>query len=109
MSELIHIDGKPYVLVPMHEYRRLINGDNVAESNIPDEIHDRLAAGTDHPVRLLRRFRQMTQRDLAAAAGLSRPYLAEIETGRKAGSIPALRALATALAVPLALLLPASG
>jgi len=43
----------------------------------------------------------MTQDDLAAAAGLSRPYLTEIETGRKEGSIKSLKSIAKALNVPL--------
>jgi len=43
----------------------------------------------------------MTQDDLANACGLSRPYLTELETGRKEGSIKSLKAIAQALNVPL--------
>ncbi len=108
MPDLIHIDGKPFVLVPMHEYRRLIGpGANNAE-NLPESVLDRLAAGAEHPVKILRKFRGLTQSELAAAAALSRPYLTEIETGRKAGSIAAMRALAAALAVDVGLTLPAA-
>ncbi|MGZ9097024.1 MAG: helix-turn-helix transcriptional regulator [Micavibrio sp.] len=105
MHDLLHIDGKPFVLVPMHEYRRLTGGGQVMDNTLPDAVLDRIACGTEHPVKTLRKYRGLTQLDLASAAGISRPYLAEIETGKKAGSITALKALAGALAVNLALIL----
>jgi DNA-binding XRE family transcriptional regulator len=107
MPDLVHIDGKPFVLVPMHDYRRLVNGTNVAESNLPDDLLDQIAMGQSHPIKIIRKFRGMTQHDLAAAAGLSRPYLTEIETGKKEGSISALRLLASALGVSIDLVIPA--
>ena len=108
MSDLIHIDGKPFVLVPVHEYRRLMaaSGDGFTEkSDLPQELLDLIAAGQWHPVKLVRKFRGMTQKDLAEAAGISRPYLTEIETRRKSGSIAALKTLALTLRVPVGLLL----
>lgn len=107
MTDLIHIDGKPFVLVPMHEYRKLLNGGNVAASVLPDDILDQIALGQTHPVKIIRKFRGLTQMDLAHAAGLSRPYLTEIETGKKTGSITALQALARVLGVSLDALVPA--
>ena len=104
MTELLHIDGKPFVIVPMHEYRRLVNGGKEVETNLPSEIMDRITAGTDHPVKTIRKFRGVTQVELAQAAGLSRPYLTEIETRKKAGSINALKAIASALDVEIGLL-----
>lgn len=109
MTDLIHIDGKPFVLVPMHEYRRLISGGNVAASDLPGDILDQIALGQTHPVKILRKFRGMTQLDLAQAAGLSRPYLTEIETGKKPGSIAALQSLARILHVGLDLIVPVPG
>ena len=99
MTELIHIDGKPFVLVPMHDYRRLVNGEREVKTDLPSEIMDKIVARSDHPVKILRKYRALTQMALADAAGLSRPYLTEIETGKKAGSIAALKALAEALGV----------
>ncbi|MBU0800192.1 MAG: helix-turn-helix transcriptional regulator [Alphaproteobacteria bacterium] len=103
--DLLHIQGKPFMLVPLHDYRAMNSGGNVAESDLPSEILDSLHAGAENPIKLVRKFRGLTQEDLAAASGLSRPYLAEIETGRKDGSINALKALAAALNVPPGLLL----
>jgi DNA-binding XRE family transcriptional regulator len=105
MTELLHIDGKPFVLVPMHEYRRLMNGGKDAEVDLPSEILDQITAAAIHPVKTIRKFRGLTQKDLAEAAGLSRPYLTEIETGKKTGSIAALKSLASALNVDVGILI----
>ena len=43
----------------------------------------------------------MTQRALAAAAAIPAGYLSEIESRRMPGSVAALRALATALALAM--------
>lgn len=53
------------------------------------------------PVRVWRKKRGMTQRSLAAAAEVSASYLAEIETGKKPGSVDAVRRLARTLGVPM--------
>lgn len=105
MHDLLHIDGKPFVLVPMHEYRRLINGGNEVVSDLPESVLDRLAASAEHPVKILRKFRGLTQAELATAANISRPYLTEIETGKKNGSITAMQSLALALKVEPGILL----
>ena len=98
--DLLHIQGKPYVLVPLHEYRMMTNDDNVASGDsLPDEVLDSLSAGRDSPIKILRKFRNMTQQQLAEAAGLSRPYLTEIEKRRKDGSLRALKAIASALSL----------
>jgi transcriptional regulator with XRE-family HTH domain len=62
-----------------HEAIRLLNGES--------------------PVRIWRQKRHLSQRALAAEAGIGSSYLAEIETNRKAGSDRALRKLAAALNV----------
>ena len=105
--DLLHIQGKPYVLVPLHEYRMLVEGNNVSDSdNLPPEVLDTLSARQESPVKILRKFRNLTQQELADAAGLSRPYLTEIEKMRKPGSIKALKAIAGALALDARYLLP---
>jgi DNA-binding XRE family transcriptional regulator len=103
--DLIHIEGKPYALLPMHEYRRLVSRNNDADGNIPQEILDQIIAGQDHPLKILRNWRGQTQKELAESSGLSRPYLAEIEAGHKPGSLAAMKTLSAALDVPLELLL----
>jgi len=55
----------------------------------------------ESPVKVWREKRGRSQRELAAAAGVSAGYLAEIETGRKPGSVLALAKLARALQVQM--------
>jgi len=55
----------------------------------------------ESPVKVWREKRGRSQRQLAAAAGVSAGYLAEIETGRKPGSVVALARLAKALHVQI--------
>ncbi|SDP49097.1 Helix-turn-helix domain-containing protein [Ralstonia sp. 25mfcol4.1] len=70
---------------------------------IPAAVLDALLAG-DHPIKAWRDHRRLTQDALATTAGVSKPYLSQIENRRRDGSVDVLRALATALAVPLDLL-----
>lgn len=103
--DLLHIQGKPYVLVPLHEYRELVTGTAVpTEDPLPSEVLDALTARQESPLRILRRHRGLTQQQLAEAAGLSRPYLTEMEKGRKPGSLRALRAVAQSLNVDMSYL-----
>jgi DNA-binding XRE family transcriptional regulator len=104
--DLIHVQGKPYALVPLHEYRVLVSGSDAASNDdLPDDILDQLIARNENPIRILRKFRGLTQAELAEASGLSRPYLTEIERGSKEGSIGAFRGIAAALHVNPGLLL----
>ncbi len=95
--DLLHIQGKPYVLVPLHDYRDMAGGGQ--SSKLPDDILDALTAREKSPVKILRKDHGLTQADLAKRAGISRPYLTEIETGKKDGSIRAMKALAEVLEV----------
>ncbi len=70
------------------------------EELIPAAYANRLLDG-ESPLRVYRDLRGMTQAALAAKAGVNRVTVAEIETGRKRGSVASLRALADALGVSL--------
>jgi len=52
-------------------------------------------------VRIFRNYRGMTVSELATAAGISQPYLSEIESGKKTGSVAVLKRIATVLKVDL--------
>ncbi len=101
--DLLHIQGKPYVLVPLHDYRAMSTSKN-EESPLPPAILDQLAANQSSAVKILRNYRGLTQKDLAERARISRPYLTEIETGKKDGSIRAIKSLAEALNVGIEIL-----
>lgn len=105
--------GETLVVLPLDEYRRLIDAADVAAADrvraevaagrdemVPAAVVDRLLAG-ENPIRTWRRHRGLSARALAATAGLSAAYLSEIETGKKEGSVSALKAIAAALALDL--------
>jgi hypothetical protein len=70
------------------------------EERVPIEIVKRLVA-REHPVRVWREHRGLTLEQLGVKAGLSIGYLSEIESGKKPGSIKALRVIARALKLDL--------
>lgn len=67
---------------------------------IPAEYVNRMIDG-ENPVRVFRDLRGLSQTALAAASGVNRVQIADIEAGRKTGSVTTLRKLADALAVTL--------
>ncbi len=77
--------------------RRLASG---GDELVPAAIADRLIAG-ENPVRVWRAHRGLAGKDLAAQAGISAPYLAQIEAGQREPSLAVLKALAAALNVGL--------
>jgi DNA-binding XRE family transcriptional regulator len=105
------------VTIPREEYDRLrAAAEDLADLQSYDRANAALAAGADelipsdyanrlldgeNPLRVYRDFRGLTQAMLAERAGVNRVTVAEIETGRKQGSIATLRALAGALDVTL--------
>lgn len=70
------------------------------EETVPHALVKRLAAG-DHPVKVYREHRGLTQAVLAERTGLSAMYLSQIETGRRGGSAKTLAKIARALHVDL--------
>lgn len=69
---------------------------------------DSIRAGAT--IKALREARGLTQEQLAHRAQLSRPYLANVEVGRKRLSVRAAARVAAALAVPqIALIAPEAG
>ncbi len=70
------------------------------EETVPHELVKRLMAG-EHPMKVYREHRGLTQAALAERTGLSAMYLSQIETGRRGGSTKTLRKIARALNVDL--------
>lgn len=103
------------VTIPRKEYDRLLAAaEDLADLQAYDRAKALLAAGEDElipasyanrliegesPLRVYRDLRGLTQAALAERAGVNRVTVAEIETGRKQGSVSSLRALAVALNV----------
>jgi len=112
-------DGKPaYAIVPWKVWQRvrpfaggvsdeaLYDAAKARKSEVfPAEVANAILDGVN-PIKALREHRGLTQAALAKAAGIGRLYLSQIETGRRAGSLATLRALAKALKVNIDLIAP---
>lgn len=109
--ETIERGGRRFVLVPEESYARMVDdldalddlraydrAKAAAQEFVPAEIADRLIAG-ESPLRVWREYRGLTQQRLAEAAGISKPFLSQLENGQREPSIDAVKRLAAALAV----------
>jgi len=67
---------------------------------VPADIVRRLVAG-ENKVKVWRSHRGLSGRDLAAAAGVSAPFISEIESGKKDGSVSVMKKIADVLKVDL--------
>lgn len=107
-------NGKPaFAVLPIDEYERLLEAADEVLANrafdayktiqpetFPDHVAERLLNG-EHPVKVFREHRGLTQKQLADAAGLTQGYVSQIEAGVRVGTVDALRNIADALHVDL--------
>lgn len=116
--QIIERDGKPeWAIIPYEEYLKLVeqaelledvrdfDAINAAigrgeEELIPSEVVDAMLDG-ENPIKVWREYRGLTQQQLADVAGISKPYLSQIETGKRTGTTEILSAIAKALDVSL--------
>jgi DNA-binding XRE family transcriptional regulator len=121
-SQIIHTDGEDLVVIARSDYEALLAraGDAASEdamtARVVEATNAKIARGEDvalptavwvaiergeHPVRAIRKYRGLTQIEVAEKAGLRQGYIADIEAGKKTGSATSLKAIAAALGVPL--------
>ncbi len=107
-------NGKPaFAVLPIDEYERLLEVTDEAAGirafdaykatrpeTFPDEVASRLLNG-EHPVKVFREHRGVTQTQLAESAGLRQAYVSQIEAGSRVGTIDVLKRIAEALRVDL--------
>jgi len=116
--QIIERDGKPeWVVLPYEEYLKLIEQaelledirdfDNInaaiergEEELIPAEVLNAILDGKN-PIKVWREYRGLTQQQLAAMAGISKPYLSQLETSKRIGTTDVLSAIAKALDLSL--------
>ncbi|MEA3351495.1 MAG: helix-turn-helix transcriptional regulator [Chloroflexota bacterium] len=115
--QIIERNGNPeWAIVPHEEYLCLvkevemlqdIRDYNLAtqaveqgEEAIPSEVMYAILDG-ESPVRVWREYRGLIQLQVSEAAGISKPYLSQIETGKRTGTIDVLAAIAAALDLAL--------
>ncbi len=115
--QVIEKDGKPeWAVIPYEEYERLAAAAEMLEDvRAYDQAKQAIAEGEElipsdvtyaildggNPVRVWREHRGLTQLQLAEGAGISVPYLSQIESGKRRGSTEVLAAIAKKLGLLL--------
>ncbi|NJC96159.1 MAG: XRE family transcriptional regulator [Anaerolineales bacterium] len=116
--QLIERDGKPeWAILPYEEYLKLLEQAEMLEDiRDYDTAKAELENGEDelipsgvvyaildggNPIKIWREYRGLTQQQLADAVGISKPYLSQIETGKRKGTTEILFAIAKVLDVSL--------
>ena len=111
------IDGEDFVALSRDAYDRLVEAaedaaDSAAiarfeqrlaageEEFVPSAMVDRILAG-ENLVRVWREHRGLTVSALAEMAGIAQPYLSQIETGKREGTLATMKKIAGALRVKL--------
>ena len=109
--------GDQMAVLPLADYQMLLAAAEDAEDvRLYDAAKRRFAAGEDeavpaafakrliageNPVRVWRELRGLTAKDLARKSGIKGPYLSQIETGKREGTLAVMGAIARALHVAL--------
>jgi DNA-binding XRE family transcriptional regulator len=105
--------GDEMVVLPRTEYDRLLDAAEMAadvaaydkvkeafergeEEYVPADVVHRMIAG-ENLVRVWRQYRGLTLEQLAERAGISKSFLSQIETGKRAGTVDKLQLIAAAL------------
>nr|WP_319389281.1 helix-turn-helix domain-containing protein [uncultured Cohaesibacter sp.] len=107
-------DGKPaFAVVPWTEYVSLCpNAEEAFLSDeelydkskseegeyFPESVANALFSG-ENPVSVFRKYRNLTQAQLAEITGLNKVYISQIETGKRSGSTETIRSIADALRI----------
>ena len=106
-----------YAIVPIAAYRELLEKAEMLEDVeaydrakavqkagesefIPDDVVGALLDG-ENPLKVWRKFRGMSQAELAKAIDASQAYVAQIESGKREGTVKVYRSIAEALRVDI--------
>ena len=122
--QVIEQDGRPaFAVLPWEDWKAISDAwedrEDIAAAEafkvdlaagrirlIPGEVVDAILIEGRNPLRVIRKWRALTQAELAGMTGLKQSYVSEIEAGKKTPSVETLRSLAGALDVDLETLLP---
>lgn len=75
---------------------------------IPSEVVYAILDG-ENPIKVWREYRGLSQQEVAEGAGISIPYLSQLETNKRKGSLNVLSAIAKILNVSLESIVPSHG
>lgn len=115
--QIIEKDGHPeWAVVPYSDYENLVKAAEAlediraydeakaqiadGEELIPSEVTFALLDG-ESPIKVWRKHRDLTLQELAEQAKISKPYLSQLESGKRTGSTEVLKQIAKALNLTL--------
>ncbi len=112
--QIIKKSGKPeYAVLPYKEYEKLLELAEDAEDikalvkaaknddeRLPHAFVKKLI-NSEQPLPVWRKYRDLSQQELADKSGVTQAYIAQIETGKKEGGVKTLKKLANALSISL--------
>ena len=115
--QVIKKNGNPeWAVIPYEDYQRLLEKAEMlqdirdydeaklsiakGEELLPSEVTYAILDG-ENPIRVWRKHRGMTQQQVAAKAGISKPYLSQLESRQRKGTTEVLSAIAKVLNVSL--------
>ncbi|NMC54837.1 MAG: helix-turn-helix transcriptional regulator [Chloroflexi bacterium] len=120
--QLIKRNGEPeWAVLPYEQYLQLVEKaellqdiqdyDSIKtalergeEELIPAEVLNAVLAG-ENPIRVWREYRGLSQSVLAEKTDISVPYLSQLESKKRKGSLKVLSTIAQGLGIPLDLIL----
>ena len=89
------------MLQDISDYDQIVNAvEKGEEETVPAELAYALIEG-ENPIKTWREYRRLNQKQLAEAAGISIPFLSQIESGKRKASTKIMVKLAKALQVML--------
>lgn len=109
----LYHDGRPvYAVVPIDDWEKIVEAledlediraleemrSDPSEEFLPAAMVYALLDG-ENPIRVWREHRGLSQQQLAASAGISKPYLSQLEAGKREASQRVIKRLAKALRV----------
>jgi DNA-binding XRE family transcriptional regulator len=117
-AQIIEKNGCPeFAVIPYEDYQHFLELlEDEADAPVVAEFHEAYTVGREFlvpaeivrrelagesPIKLWREHRGLTQQELAKRSGISKPYLSQIETGKRRGTVETLSAIAHSLNVPL--------
>ena len=98
--QVIEREGKPeWAILPYEDFLQLMEqAESGEEETVPSELAYTLIEGKN-PIKAWREYRHLSQKQLADSAGISIPFLSQIESGKRKASISIMVRLAKALQV----------
>lgn len=109
--------GERMIVLPEAEYERLLETlEDLEGAAAVRSFEEKLAAGEEelirvamverllggeNPITVWREYRGLSAKALAEAAGITQPYLSQIESGKRDGTVSTMKRIAEALRVSL--------